>query len=280
MKSARLTDESTQCQKRNTELMKVAVVVTNVAVAVVTGLSLLKDIFDQDEADQYVSDESSLQGTEGYRRPSETGEESGDIRPDGRRVQISWGTDASGRDECPQNAVCQNYDYELSGFGSAPYTLECWERDNGGEWLRTYNEPWSGTPERGCYSWVSDQTVYVVVDGVKSNELLWTQPDDEEVQLDGREVRISWGADLNRDPDPDIRRECRDFVFCQAFSYELIGDFGSAPYTLECYVSHQRWEPYPLRGREGCRARGKNLIDAYVIVDGVKSNELHWSRSG
>ena len=107
----------------------------------------------------------------------------------------------------------------------------------------------------------------------------WGQPDDGEIRSDGREVRISWGADLSLDSDPDIRRECSGFVFCQAFNYELIG-FGPGSHTYECLINDQRWPSYPVRGREGCRARGNNLIVAHVVVDGVKSDPLRWTRPG
>lgn len=104
----------------------------------------------------------------------------------------------------------------------------------------------------------------------------WGQPDD-------REVRISWGADLSSDFDLDIRDWCLGFVFCRDFSYELSGDFDPAPYTLECWVgSHRVAEPYSWSGPEypknGCRAKGNHLIVAYVVVDGVKSNELRWDQ--
>ena len=203
---------------------------------------------------------------------------------DGREVEISWGPDLS-RDPnptisgwCSGYVFCRAFNYELTGLGSAPYSLECWV---GG--IRRWSGIWSGSeyPERGC--WVKGNRLieaYVVVDGVKSNELRWTRADDGEPPSDGREVRISGVVDLSRDPDPEISGECSGFLFCKAFSYELIGDFGPGPHTLECWVGTRSWDPYPFRGREGCRARGNHLIEAYVVVDGVKSNELRWSRPG
>ena len=204
--------------------------------------------------------------------------------PDGREVEISWGPDLS-RDPnptisgwCSGYVFCRAFNYELTGLGSAPYSLECWV---GG--IRRWSEIWSGPeyPKKGC--WVKGNRLieaYVVVDGVKSNELRWTRADDGEPPSDGREVRISGVVDLSRDPDPEISGECSGFLFCKAFSYELIGDFGPGPHTLECWVGTRSWDPYPFRGREGCRARGNHLIEAYVVVDGVKSNELRWSRPG
>ena len=196
--------------------------------------------------------------------------------PDGREVRISVGTDASGRSECPQGAVCRNYRYELIGFGPAPYTLECWGKaaymsDSRLMWSGN----WSGRPERGCYSWGSGQTVHVVVDGVKSNELLWVQPDDVEVQPDGRRVRISVGEVSNR---------CPLGVVCEGlhrdYRYELIG-FGPAPYTLECWVNGRRiWSGnWSGRSSRGCYSWGSGQT-VHVVVDGVKSNELLWVLPG
>lgn len=84
---------------------------------------------------------------------------------------------------------------------------------------------------------------------------------------------------MSSDPDPDISEGCSGFVFCRAFNYELIG-FGPGPHTYECLINDRRWPSYPVRGREGCRARGNKLIVAHVVVDGVKSNPLRWTRPG
>ena len=193
----------------------------------------------------------------------------------GREVRISVGEPST---RCPRNENCwglhRDYDYKLNGLGPGPYTLECWARMSGGEWdrLHTYNSwPGPGSSAEGCYSWGESggQTVYVVVDGVRSNELDWTLSDDA-----SREVRIEWGDDMSHDP------KCDDFVFCRAFDYKLIGDFGPGPYTLECWIGGKRWPPITLlNGQEVCRARGNSLIRAYAVVDGVRSsNELHWTR--
>ena len=201
--------------------------------------------------------------------PSEASsdDDDGEVQPDGREVRISWGTDASGRDRCPQGAVCRNYRYELTGFGSAPYTLECWIDGRLG-WSGT----WSGRPERGCWASGSTQTVvHVVVDGVKSNELLWVLSDD-------REIRISVGTDASG------RDECPQGTVCRNYRYEWIGDFGPGPYTLECwgraaYMDKSRlmwsgnWSGDPATG---CYSWGSGHT-VHVVVDGVKSNELFWS---
>ena len=194
---------------------------------------------------------------------------------DVRAVRISVGEPST---RCPRNVDCwglhRDYHYELTGFGPGPYTLECLARTSGDEWDPVDKFTWSGVPAEGCFSWGESgrQTVYVVVDGVKSNELPWSDGPD------GREVRIKWGVDLSSDPDPAIREDCSGFVFCQAFNYELIG-FGPGPHTYECLINNQRWKSYPVREREGCRARGNKLIEAYIVVDGVKSNLLRWTRS-
>ena len=196
-------------------------------------------------------------------------DDDGEVQPDGREVRISWGTDASGRVGCPQGAVCRNYRYDLTGFGSAPYMLECWI-DGRSRWSGT----WSGRPERGCWASGSTQTqtvFHVVVDGVKSNELSWAQSDR-------REVRISVGTDASG------RDECPQGAVCRNYRYELIGDFGPGHYTLECwgraaYMDSSRlmwsgnWSGNPATG---CYSWGSGHT-VYVVVDGVKSNELFWS---
>ena len=265
MEPTKSTDESTPSGKQITEpkrRMSRRIAITVAAVVLSgSGLIVINNSFTFNIFPWTQSDDEENQPDVG-----------GEVQSDGRSVRISVGTDASDRDECPQNTVCQNYDYELNGFGSAPYTLECWERDDGGEWLRTYNGPWSGTPERGCYSWVQGQTVYVVVNGVKSNELRWTQPGD-------RSVRISVGTDASD------RDECPQNTVCQNYDYELNG-FGSAPYTLECWERDDGGEwlrtyngPWSGTPERGCYSwvQGQTV---YVVVNGVKSNELRWPQPG
>ena len=199
--------------------------------------------------------------------------------PDDREVRIEWGADLSSdpdpaiREGCNDFDFCRAFNYELIGFGPGPHTYECWVN----------NQPWKSYPVRGregCRARGNHLIeVYIVVDGVKSNELDWSRSDDEETQSDGREVRIEWGADLSSDFESDIRDGCSGFVFCRAFNYELIG-FGPGPHTYECLINNRPWPPYPVRGREGCRARGNKLIVAHVVVDGVKSNPLRWTRPG
>ena len=114
----------------------------------------------------------------------------------------------------------------------------------------------------------------------------WGQPDDEEVRPDdkepppdGREVRISVGEASTRCPqDATCSGLHRDY------HYELIGDFDSAPHTLECWVDgSRRWSgiwsgpEYPERG---CYMWGDGGEIVYVVVDGVKSNELLWGKAG
>ena len=184
---------------------------------------------------------------------------------------------------CEDYVYCREFDYELTGFGSGPYTLECYL--NGSRWGSWV---WSGPeyPERGCRVKGSILLVpYVIVDGVKSNELRWpddeeTQPDDEETQPDGRKVRIKWGEDLRRHSDPNISGWCEGFVYCRKFDYELTG-FGPGPYKLECWLNDIHWGSKIWSGPEerGCRVKGNSLLVPYVVVDGVESNKLRWSRS-
>ena len=91
-----------------------------------------------------------------------------------REVRISWGDDwsASDREDCPEGANCRNLSYELTGFGAGPYQLECWSESGG----RSWSGAWSGQPETGCYAW-DGATVWVVIDGVKSNTITWLGPE-------------------------------------------------------------------------------------------------------
>ena len=77
--------------------------------------------------------------------------------------------------------------------------------------------------------------------------------------------------------------------FCRDFDYELSDDFGPGLYTLACWLTHND-EPYfgpsswpgpeDENKKQRCRVRGNNEIIAYVVVDGVKSNELRWTQPG
>ena len=222
-----------------------------------------------------------LHRSQAYRDLSDDDDDGREGSPDGREIRISWGTDASDREGCPQGAACRNYSYEFIGdFGSAPYTLECWI---GGErmWPRPGEGPrvWFGDPKKGCWMSGSDETVsHVVVDGVKSNELPWVQ------SADTRKVRISVGKPSTRCPK---NGEC--WGLHRDYGYELTG-FGPGPYKLECWarVSGNEWH---LSGKlswhgdpaEGCYSWGESgRQTVYVRIDGVKSNELPWAnpRSG
>ena len=198
-----------------------------------------------------------------------------DEETDGREIRISWGTDASGRDGCPQGAVCRNYYYEYpSDFGQAPYTLECWVNDE----RRWGPGTWFGDPERGCWVSGSDETVsHVVINGVPSNKLSWLQSND-----DKRAIRISVGKPSTRCP-----RNENCWGLHRDYHYDWSGDFGPGPYTLECWArtSGGKWH---LAGKlrwsgdsaEGCYSWGESgQQTVYVVVDGVRSNELRWSRS-
>ena len=294
MKSARSTDESTQCRKRNTENMRYVNALIQVAVAIVATVvpPRLNDIFDQDEADQYVNDESTLQstgssqtvvhvvvdGVESNRlRWSRSDDE--EIQSDGREVRIKWGDDMSHHPDCDK-FYCRAFSYELVGFGPGPYTLECWLDHYGVTRHYERSRSWPG-PEDEDICWVKGNRLlipYVVVDGVESNRLRWSRSDDEEIQSDGREVRIKWGDDMSHHPD------CDKF-YCRAFSYELVG-FGPGPYTLECWLDHygvtrhyERSRSWPGPEDEDiCWVKGNRLLIPYVVVDGVESNRLRWER--
>ncbi len=212
-----------------------------------------------------------------FRDSSGGDDDDEEIRPDGREIRISWGTDASVRTGCPQGAVCRNYSYEYIGdFGPVPYTLECWIN---GE--RTWPSPgegpriWFGKPERGCWVSGSNRTVsHVVIDGVKSNELPWVQ------SADVREVRISVGG-----PSMRCTRDGNCGGLHRDYDYELTG-FGPGPYELECWARTSGgewglerkliWSGDPAEGCFSWGEPGRQTV--YVVVDGVKSNELPWAQ--
>ena len=196
-------------------------------------------------------------------------DDDGEVQLNGREVRIEWGTDASGRSQCPQGAACRNYHYELTGLGPAPYKLECWI-DGDRRWSGT----WSGRPERGCWASGSAQiqTVFhVVVNGVPSNELSWTQPAR-------RNVRISVGTDASS------RDKCPQGAACRNYHYELTG-LGPAPYELECwskatFLTNSRlmwsgdWSGNPATG---CYSWGSGHT-VHVVVNGVESNKFLWGQ--
>ena len=213
------------------------------------------------------------------RWPAQSDDE--ETQTDGREVRIEWGKDLSSDPDpdisgwCSGFVYCREFSYKLTGFDSSPYVLECWL--NGRRWE---SKVWSGPEERGCRAKGNILLIpHVVVDGVESNKLSWARSDDEETQPGGREVRIEWGEDLSRHPDPNISGDCRGFVFCKAFNYELSG-FGPGPHTYECWINNRRWPSYPVSGREGCRARGRHLLEVFVVVDGVPSTKLRWTAPG
>lgn len=86
-------------------------------------------------------------------------------QPQAKELRISWGSDASGRSDCPQGQRCLYLDYQYIGnWGSPPYTLECW-----GNGRKSWEGQWSGRATRGCIAWAG--TTHVVVDGIRSNTL-------------------------------------------------------------------------------------------------------------
>ena len=189
-----------------------------------------------------------------------------------RGVRISWGSDASGRGACPSGRECRNLQYEYFGdWGPAPYTLECWS--NGG---RGWVGRWSGRAATGCFYWGG--TAQVVIDGVRSNQITFggsvpsggVVSEEPVVATDpvvDRGVRISWGSDASGRGACPSGRECRNL------QYEYFGDWGPAPYTLECWSNGGRgWVGrWSGRAATGCFYWGGT---AQVVIDGVRSNQI------
>ena len=83
-------------------------------------------------------------------------------QPPPERVKIARGA-VSTRGNCASK--CYDLQYRIDGsLGNGPYTLECWQNGR-----RVWRGQWSGRASTGCY--FSGGTVYVVIDGVKSNTL-------------------------------------------------------------------------------------------------------------
>lgn len=109
-----------------------------------------------------------------------------------REVRISWGSDASDRIDCPSNARCYNLAYELIGdFDPVPYSLECWVNGRKG-----WSGQWSGRPHTACYYWGQGVRASVVIDGVRSNEIVLGQPQPPKnlrtSKIDHNSFRITW----------------------------------------------------------------------------------------
>ena len=93
-------------------------------------------------------------------------------------LEISWGSDGSGRRLCPENTECRNLSYRYIGdWPDPPYDMECGVDGRGGS--RFF--PWSGNPNTGCIyrlyngpNLTAPVTIYNVgPDPVKSNILVW-----------------------------------------------------------------------------------------------------------
>ena len=181
--------------------------------------------------------------------------------PDDRSVQISWGSDATGRgNNCPAARNCHNLTYQLTGL-SGPYHLECY-----GTGHEDWDGHWSGNPDTGCFYRDTGHTVYVVINGVRSNDLVGppaaTSPGPH------KQVRISWGSDATgRGNNCPAARNCRNLT------YELTGL--SAPYHLECYgTGHEDWDGHWSGNPDtGCFYRDTGHT-VYVVINGVRSNDL------
>ena len=179
-------------------------------------------------------------------------------------LEISWGSDATGRTACRQGQACRNLSYEYLGDWPSPtYSVECW--GNGQRLFGPFQ--WSGRPHTGCYYWGG--TAQVVINGIRSNVLQWEEPDDGDEQ-DDLAVKISWGSDATG------RTACRQGQACRNLSYEYLGDWPSPTYSVECWGNGQRlFGPFQWSGRPhtGCYYWGGT---AQVVINGIRSNVLQW----
>ena len=189
--------------------------------------------------------------------PDDDGEEPDD---DGqaREVRISWGSDASDREDCPQGTRCRNLNYEFIGDWDPPnYTVEC--RHDG----RRVAGPfvWSGRPQTSCFYWTG--TAEVIIDGIRSNAITFAEHDGQ-----AREVRISWGSDASD------REDCPQGTRCRNLNYEFIGDWDPPNYTVECRHDGRRVAgPFVWSGRPQTSCFYWTGT-AHVIIDGIRSNTI------
>lgn len=97
-------------------------------------------------------------------------EESSDDEDFQLRLRISWGSDASSREDCPAGKECRSLRYEYIGdWPQPPYRLVCRSRGKPDSGPFT----WLGNPASGCIFWDDDETAQVVISGIQSNELNW-----------------------------------------------------------------------------------------------------------
>lgn len=94
-----------------------------------------------------------------------------------RSVRVSPGTSAKGEPDCSTDP-CKHLVIELDGFSPGYYTVECWSSMNPSlHWNhkdpRRWKWPSALWQAGGCYFGYPGATVWVVVDGVKSNEVIW-----------------------------------------------------------------------------------------------------------
>ena len=93
-------------------------------------------------------------------------------------LEISWGSDGSGRILCPEGEECRNLSYRYIGdWPDPPYDMECKVDGRGGS--RFF--PWSGRPHTGCMYWLysgnnltAQAVIYnVSTEPIRSNILAW-----------------------------------------------------------------------------------------------------------
>ncbi|MCY3619145.1 MAG: S-layer homology domain-containing protein [Acidimicrobiaceae bacterium] len=105
-----------------------------------------------------------------------------DLRSTPRRlVQMTPGSSAKGQPGCSTDP-CRHLVMDLQGFAAGTYSVECWSSrnpdrpwnldDNGDapNWAWPTSSLWS---QGGCWFGYPGERVWVIVDGVKSNEVIW-----------------------------------------------------------------------------------------------------------
>ena len=197
-------------------------------------------------------------------------------RPE-RHVVLEMGDDARGEGGCRSaNIHCRWLSIRLVNFASGSYQTECAHEGvntpavqiSPSTWVSTENSTWPAN--RLCWIGYEGTRVYAVVDGVRSNTVVWrtSQPQPPpQPQVD---------VTLTKGPSAQGQSGCSS-VYCRFLNVTLTG-FSSGSHTLECWSTRGRWASRTTSqwpSTQSCWF-GYPGTDVWVVVDGVRSNTVSW----
>ena len=216
-----------------------------------------------------------------------------------RSVSLSIGgavTGASKQQYCADQPHCYWLDIDLHGdFGPGAHRYQCftvggWTRSDGTHtseaWLDATN---SASPDRQCLEWIIGPQVYVIVDGVRSNNLTWNPPtadDGGSAEVGPRSVSLSIGGAVT---GASKQQYCADQPHCYWLDIDLHGDFGPGAHRYQCFTvggwtrSDGTHTSEAWLDATNSASPDRQCLEwiigpqVYVIVDGVRSNNLTWS---